>query len=153
MTYRICKIFEIESGHMLSKHPDRCRFPHGHSRRIEVVVSAQALDEHEMVCDFKTLKLALGEFLDQFDHAMAVNSEDPAAAMLRNLSERVVVFEKQDPTTEVLAKHIFDYLAAETQARREYRSGQGDVYRFPPGLKLERVRVWETSTSWAEYGG
>ena len=44
MRYRICKSFEIESGHMLSKHPGRCRFPHGHSRRVDVVLSAEDLD-------------------------------------------------------------------------------------------------------------
>jgi hypothetical protein len=26
-------------------------------------------------------------------------------------------------------------------------------YRLPEGLELERIRVWETSTSWAEYVG
>src|SRR5947209_8102903 len=35
MAFRICKTIEIENGHMLSKHPDKCRFPHGHSRRVE----------------------------------------------------------------------------------------------------------------------
>lgn len=29
MPYRICKAIEVENGHMLSKHPDKCRFPHG----------------------------------------------------------------------------------------------------------------------------
>ena len=63
MPYRVCKVFEVESGHMLSKHPDRCRFPHGHSRRVEVVVAADELDSHDMVCDFKALKLAIGDLI------------------------------------------------------------------------------------------
>ena len=41
---------------MLSKHPDKCRFPHGHSRKVECVFSAESLDQNEMVCDFKVVK-------------------------------------------------------------------------------------------------
>ena len=42
MPFRIGKSFVIESGHLLSKHPGKCRFPHGHSRRVEVVLAAAA---------------------------------------------------------------------------------------------------------------
>ena len=53
MRYRVCKSFHIESGHMLSKHPGLCRFPHGHSRRVDVVLGAETLDSSGMVCDFR----------------------------------------------------------------------------------------------------
>jgi 6-pyruvoyltetrahydropterin/6-carboxytetrahydropterin synthase len=152
MLYRVCKSFEIESGHLLSKHPGLCRYPHGHSRRIEVVLAAETLDAHDMVCDFKALKLALKGFLDRLDHALAINSEDPLLEHLGPARERTVVFEKTDPTTEVLARHIFDFLDAELGAGREYRDDRGHAYRFPPGVRLERVRVGETSSTWAEYG-
>ena len=56
MPYRICKRFEVESGHMLSRHPARCKFPHGHTRTIEVVLEAGTLDANNMVCDFKAIK-------------------------------------------------------------------------------------------------
>lgn len=152
MTYRVCKSFHVESGHMLSKHPGLCRFPHGHSRRIDVVLAAPALDKSEMVCDFKTLKLAVSAFIGRFDHAMAVNSNDPLLPQLKSVDERVVVFENADPTTELLAKYIFDHLSSELAAGKTYTDDRGDGYRFPPGVTLERVRVTETSTSWAEYG-
>jgi 6-pyruvoyltetrahydropterin/6-carboxytetrahydropterin synthase len=154
--YRICKSFEIESGHMLLKHPGRCRYPHGHSRRIEVVLASETLDSADMVCDFKAVKLCLKQFLDRLDHALAVNSRDPILAQLSpELRERVVVFQDTDPTTEVLARFIFDFLTQEVGAAadgREYADSQGNRYRFPPGLIVERVRVGETSSSWAEYG-
>lgn len=154
MTYRVCKSFEVESGHMLSKHPDRCRFPHGHSRRIEIVVSAATLDANDMVCDFKVLKLAIGEFLDRFDHAMAINSADPMAEALQKVAgSRLIVFEGVDPTTEVLARHIYDYLKAEVGSGRTYRDHRGTSYALRGDLVVERVRVWETSSSWAEYAG
>lgn len=56
MPYRICRIFEIENGHILSKHPEKCRFPHGHTRRVEIVFEADDLDANDMVCDFKVLR-------------------------------------------------------------------------------------------------
>jgi 6-pyruvoyltetrahydropterin/6-carboxytetrahydropterin synthase len=156
MPYRICKAFEIESGHLLSKHPGACRYPHGHSRRVEVVLSAEALDERDMVCDFKTIKLALHDFLAGWDHALAINSADPLLPKLRSagvpgMVERLVVLENTDPTTEVLAERIFAYLRAAMRSGASYADVDGSKYDFPSGLTLERVRVSETSSSWAEY--
>lgn len=150
--YRVCKAFEIESGHMLAKHPSMCRYPHGHSRRVEVVIRAQTLDGADMVCDFKAVKLALKPLLDRYDHSMMVNSEDPILPSLEIVKERVIVFEKTDPTTEVLAERIFTSLAATLASDETFRDEDGHAYRFPAGLTLERVRVSETSSTWAEYG-
>ncbi|MBY0313510.1 MAG: 6-carboxytetrahydropterin synthase [Phycisphaerales bacterium] len=149
--YRICKSFTVESGHMLLKHPGLCRFPHGHSRRIEVVLASPTLDQQDMVCDFKAIKLALGDFLGRFDHSMAMNSADPMVKNLESMKSRLVLFEDTDPTTEVLAEHIFRFLDAELRAGKTYSDAQGVSYRFPPGLKLERVRVSETESTWAEF--
>ena len=156
MPYRICKSFEIESGHLLSKHPGACRYPHGHSRRVEVVFAADALDERDMVCDFKTIRLALQAFLSRWDHALAINSTDPLLAPLRaaalpGMGDHLVVLENTDPTTEVMARRIFDFLKEEMRSGRGYQDSDGVGYRFPPGLRLQRVRVTETSSSWAEY--
>ena len=112
MTYRIGKIFEIESGHILSKHPGKCRFPHGHSRRVEVVLAADTLDANDMVCDFKAVKLALQAFLDSWDHALAVNTDDPNFAFYQaKHGERLIPFAHTDPTTEVMAQTIYAELA------------------------------------------
>lgn len=147
MPYRICKTFEIESGHVLSKHPGKCRFPHGHSRRVEVILSADALDRNDMVCDFKAVKLALQAFLDTWDHALAINTNDPHFAFYQEKhGERLVPFVGTDPTSEVMAKTIFDEVCRSLAAAAR----QGD-FAIPEGVKVERVRVTETSSSWAEY--
>ena len=73
MSFRICKAFEIESGHMLSKHPDKCAFPHGHTRRVEFVLDADELDKNEMVCDFKIVK-ELQEFEDKTQEGAGSNT-------------------------------------------------------------------------------
>jgi len=147
--YRVCKTFTVESGHMLSLHPEGCRFPHGHTRTIEVVVTGDQLNENGMLVDFKALKMALEEHIDRYDHALAVNSADPFLPQLeqRYPSEALVVFENLEPTTEAIAKEIFDYAAA--TLRDGFIRGN---YRIAPGeVGLERVRVWETPSSWAEY--
>lgn len=147
--YRICKTIEIESGHMLSRHPENCRFPHGHTRKVELVLEAEKLDGDGMVCDFKAVKELAAACIERFDHALCVNTADPMYGKLKEAyGERVIGFEQADPTTEVLAKAFFDDLsraleayAARTQAR----------YALRASVRLVRVRVWETSSSWAEY--
>lgn len=149
MPYRIAKTFEIESGHILSKHPDKCRFPHGHSRRVEVVLAADQLDAHDMVCDFKAVKLALKEFLDAWDHALALNTDDPHYAFyVQQYGERIVPFPHADPTTERMAKVIFDEMQRRLAAAVAASTAK---YPIATGVRVERVRVTETSSSWAEY--
>lgn len=149
MPFRVCKTLEIENGHMLSRHPDKCRFPHGHTRRVEFVLEAPDLDRSGMVCDFKVIKEAVEAPLDAYDHALCVNTEDPMYPVLKAAyGERVIGFEGTEPTTEVLAQRFFD-LAAE-----RLRAAAGDPgARYPvrASVRLVRVRVWETSSSWAEY--
>ena len=135
---------------MLSRHPERCKFPHGHTRVIEVVVIGPNLDDRGMLVDFKALRLAVQDHIERYDHSMAVNSEDPLLpALLRQYPEdAIIVFDGTDPTTEVLAKDIFDHVAA--VLREGFDAGH---YRIPPSaVEVERVRVWETPSSWAEYG-
>lgn len=149
MPFRICKSFEVENGHMLSKHPDKCRFPHGHTRKVECVLIADALDSNEMVCDFKLIKELVGAFLDRYDHALCMNTKDPMYDVLRSAyGDRVIGFENADPTTELLARTIFLFL--QSRMREHVESVQGG-YHLRAGVKLEKVRVWETSSSWAEY--
>jgi 6-pyruvoyltetrahydropterin/6-carboxytetrahydropterin synthase len=152
MRYRVCKSFEVESGHMLSKHPSLCRFPHGHSRRVDVVLSGEKLDANDMLCDFKAIKLAVRDYVQGFDHALAINSNDPLLGSLGTVRERLVVFEGEDPTTEAMARRIFEFIQRELRAGHTYTDRDGKTYSFPPGLRVERVRVTETSSSWAEYG-
>ncbi len=149
MPYRICKTFEIESGHILSKHPDKCRFPHGHSRTVEIVLVADTLDANDMVCDFKAIKDALKTYLDSWDHALCLNTDDAQFAFYQqHYAERIIPFKHIDPTSEIMAKTIFD------EARRQLSSAMENPSKLYPvarHVRLERVRISETSSSWAEY--
>lgn len=149
MPYRICKTFEIENGHMLSKHPDLCKFPHGHSRKVEIVLEADTLDQNEMVCDFKAFKETLLEYLKTLDHAICVNTQDSNFKQLKDaFGDRVVAFEAVDPTTEVMAKTIHDVLKTKLAA---YAANLATRYPLRSSVRVVKVRLWETSCSWAEY--
>ncbi|MCC5790259.1 MAG: 6-carboxytetrahydropterin synthase [Opitutales bacterium] len=150
MPYRICKIFEVESGHQLSKHPGACRFPHGHSRQVEVILEADELDSQDMVCDFKTLKNLLSGFIDQFDHSLCLNSEDPNLATWKEkYPDRILVFAGEDPTTEVMARMIYREIRRRLDEALESSGDQ--PYPLRQKVRLAKVRVTETRTSWAEY--
>lgn len=148
MPFRICKTFEIESGHLLTKHAGACRVPHGHSRTVEVVMVADRLDAHDMVCDFKAVKAALADFLGGWDHALCLNTDDPAYEFYRRTyGARVVAFEHADPTSERMARAIHEELKRRLAGRPEGPAGGA----IGPSVRIERVRVTETRTSWAEY--
>lgn len=147
--FRICKTIELESGHLLSKHPGSCQFPHGHTRSVELVFAAETLDENDMVMDFKAIKEMMGDFLQKFDHSLCMNTQDEHYEDFRNIyGERIIPFEGQDPTSEAMAHTVFRFTA---KALAKAAQGIGTSYPVRSCVKLERVRVWETSSSWAEY--
>lgn len=147
MPFRIAKSFTVESGHLLTKHPGACRFPHGHSRTVEVVLTADTLDARDMVCDFKALKRIIETAVARYDHSLALNTADPQFTALRAAyGDRVVPFEHTDPTSEAMARVIFQ------EIRAALATPAGDpAYPVGPAVRLERVRLTETATSWAEY--
>ncbi len=146
--FRICKSIELESGHLLSKHPGKCQFPHGHTRSVELVFVAERLDDNDMVLDFKAIKEMMKPFLDSLDHALCMNTQDANYETFRQIyGEQIIPFERMDPTSERMAERIFLY-ARDALAR----AATGELnYPVRDCVRLQRVRVWETSSSWAEY--
>lgn len=151
MPYRIAKSFVVESGHILSKHPGSCRFPHGHSRTVEVVLVADTLDARDMVADFKVLKQAVAAYVDRYDHSLAVNSDDAQFGVLHaTYGDRIIRFERVDPTSEAMAQDIFRHASA-ALSRLSHDQPADTLYPVRPVVRVEKVRVTETASSWAEY--
>ena len=149
--YRICKTIEIENGHFLSKNKSRCKVPHGHTRKIQIVLTAENLDDNDMVCDFKAIKLAIHDHIDSFDHAMVVNKNSPHYDYFIKNFDRVITVDGRDPTTEVIAELIFKDITNEFKKEKTYKSSKGHSYRISSNVVVERVRVSEGSNAWAEY--
>jgi 6-pyruvoyltetrahydropterin/6-carboxytetrahydropterin synthase len=134
---------------MLSKHPEKCRFPHGHTRKVEFVLEAASLDGNDMVCDFKLIKELTAEFLDGYDHALCMNTEDAQFPALKAAyGERIIGFTAIDPTTEVMAEAIYRHFQTQLADRL---ADAGAQYQLRPAVRVVSVRLWETSSSWAEY--
>ena len=134
---------------MLSKHPDKCRFPHGHTRKVEFVLEADALDGNDMVCDFKVVKEIVSDFLESYDHSMCMNTADPEFSRMKAAyGERIIAFTETDPTTEVMAQTIFRYFTEQLAA---YAARSKPKYAIRSSVRLVSVRLWETSSSWAEF--
>ncbi len=147
--YRICKTIELESGHLLSKHTGNCQFPHGHTRSVEVVLVADSLDENDMVADFKVVHEILDGVLGKFDHALCMNTEDPNyATFCKAYGERIIPFPHSDPTSEAMAAMVFRCVKEALAHAAEDTGERRSVRRC---VRLERTRVWETSSTWAEY--
>lgn len=148
--FRICKMIELESGHLLSKNLDKCQFPHGHTRTVELVFKARELDASDMVFDFKAVKEMMGDFLEKFDHSLSMNSDDPMYEHFKSVyGERIIAFAHQDPTSENMARLIFEETS---KALAAYKALGMDIDRpIRECVTLDYVKVWETSSSWAKY--
>ncbi len=91
------------------------------------------LDNRNMVCDFSDIKRIIKGWIDEaLDHKMLLRHDDPLVKPLQALGEPVFLVDS-NPTVERIARLIFDYATEQ-------------------GLPVVRVRVWETPTSFAEYG-
>lgn len=114
----IFREFTFEAAHRLPYVPDghKCARLHGHSYRVEVQVSGEVGADTGWVMDFGEIKRVVQPVRDQLDH--------------HYLNE---VSGLENPTSEVLARWIWDRLAGQ--------------------LPLSAVTVRETCTSGCIYRG
>ena len=132
--FKVTKIIQFCYGHRLLNYEGKCRYLHGHNARVEIELSAAALDSRGMVMDFIEVKQRLQGWIDTtLDHKMILNRADPILASLTAAKEPVVPFEG-NPTAEALAKFVYDHAKSE-------------------GFPVTEIRFWETPTSFATYSG
>ncbi|MFC1645907.1 6-carboxytetrahydropterin synthase QueD [Candidatus Omnitrophota bacterium] len=117
--YEIRIISDFSSAHNLRGYKGKCEDLHGHNWKVEVFVSSNNLDNIGMVVDFKVLKKALGQVLKKLDHSYI---------------NKLPYFRKTNPTSESLAKYIFNSLQPKIK-----------------NIKINKVTVWESDTSAASF--
>ena len=123
----------FSSAHNLRGYKGKCEELHGHNWKVEVVVSKEKLDKTGMVLDFKYLKMKLNKVLEKLDHKYLNN---------------IAYFKKVNPTSENIAKYIYDRLKAQGFRHKTWRTRQS-LWR----ARLESVTVWESDNSCASYDG
>ena len=111
---------EFAAAHSLRGYEGKCGRLHGHNYRVEVSITGEP-DAAGMVLDFAVLKRVCDEALGALDHRL-LNETPP--------------FDEQNPTCELVCKHICDQAIARLDP-------------WPVGVR--RVRLWETPTSSVSY--
>ncbi|MEN8206082.1 MAG: 6-carboxytetrahydropterin synthase [Pseudomonadota bacterium] len=130
--YRVSKSVSFCYGHRLLNYQGKCQHLHGHNARAVITLERGSLDERGMVEDFSEVKRLVWEWLDsEIDHTLLLHKDDPILPVLQAGGERVMVTE-ENPTAEVLARMIYEYVAAK-------------------GFPVTDVKLWETETSYASY--
>ena len=121
--YKIKVISSFSAAHFLREYEGKCESLHGHNWKVEAVVGSGVLDKAGMVMDFSELKKSLSPIVAELDH--------------ENLND-LEYFKQYNPSSENIARYIFCKL-------------NGKVVK--KDCKVLEVRVWETETSCAAYGG
>ena len=130
--YCVSKSVSFCYGHRLLNYQGKCQHLHGHNARAVITLARDSLDERGMVEDFSELKRLVWAWLDsEIDHTLLLHKDDPILPLLQDSGERVMVTE-ENPTAEVLARMIYEYVAAK-------------------GFPVTDVTLWETETSYASY--
>jgi 6-pyruvoyltetrahydropterin/6-carboxytetrahydropterin synthase len=112
---------EFSAAHQLKNYKGNCSFLHGHNWTVQVTVRAKKLDKIGIAVDFRKLKAELDTVIQDFDH--------------KNLSG-LEIFKGGNPTSEHLAKIIYDKLSAKLNT---------------PGARVHKVSVSESRSSRASY--
>lgn len=112
MTWRVELGHNFETAHRLStpSSPKKCQSIHGHSWWAKVVIAGESLDGDGILVEFGAFKKAWRKWLDDhLDHALVVREGDPVIeALLSVVPDMRIHVLAENPTTEVLAKTIFE---------------------------------------------
>ena len=112
----------FEAAHRIENYPGKCARLHGHNWTVEAIVQGTELNELGILIDFKILKSALNNVLEELDH--------------RYLNE-LEIFAKKNPTAENLAQEIFEKLSASKI--------------FSGSAKLKAIKIHESPKSCVIY--
>lgn len=141
----IRKLFRFENAHVVRNcSTRRCALSlHGHSYRVELLLTAARLDNAGMILDFGLLKGAIKELIDSWDHAACFwDRDDPEyIAFIRRHSERWVSM-PVNPSAEQFSR-VFFVLVDAVLAATEFGNGE-------QGVSLDSVIVHETDTGYAQ---
>jgi len=121
--YEITVLSHFAAAHQLRHLRGQCEELHGHNWKIEVTVASPRLGGKGIVLDFGVLKQEVTKVVKSLDHTY-----------LNGLP----YFSKKEPSSENIAKYIFEQLAPVTRCHR---------------VALKRVCAWESETAYATYLG
>jgi 6-pyruvoyltetrahydropterin/6-carboxytetrahydropterin synthase len=120
-TYTLKILADFASAHTLRDYPGDCSRMHGHNWKLEVEVTATALNDHGMGMDFKIIKTATRALAKTLDH--------------RYLND-IPPFDTVNPTAENIAQYFYQSLSKTLNIER---------------AKISGVTLWETDRACVRY--
>ncbi len=121
------RIFEVKiissfaAAHNLVDFRGKCENLHGHNWKIEVVIRGTKLEANGILVDFKEVKDATREALEELDH--------------KHLNE-LPYFRENNPSSENIARFLFDRLSGIVNGENR---------------RLYMVSAWESADACATY--
>jgi len=112
---------EFSAAHTLKGYNGNCSSLHGHNWTVQATVKSPILDEIGIAVDFRALKKEIDIIIEELDHT--------------NLND-LESFIDNNPTSEQLAKYIFDRLSQKLNS---------------DNVKVAKIRVCESPGSGATY--
>ena len=109
------------AAHCLREFRGKCEDLHGHNWKIEVYVRSSELDKIGLVIDFKEIKTATSEVLEELDHKYL--NDLPA-------------FSVENPSSENIARYIYNALSE--------KLNRGTI-------KVYKVTAWESDDACCSY--
>jgi 6-pyruvoyltetrahydropterin/6-carboxytetrahydropterin synthase len=113
----------FSAAHLLKEIGGKCEDLHGHNFVVEVSVASQELNQDGLLIDFRLLKKWTDEIIQKLDHQYLNKTE---------------YFKNVNPTSEIIARFIYDEIAKQTPGNR---------------LQISRVTVWESEDARVSYDG
>lgn len=136
--HRCTRIIQWDAAHRVLRHESKCASLHGHRYKAEITCEAP-LDAVGRVVDFGVIKQKVGEWVDEhWDHAAMAHPDDVSfISWCEDNSERGVYLMPQgEPTAEHIAEELFAVTARLIGT---------------DGLRVVKVRVWETPNCYADF--
>lgn len=143
--YDLTKKFRFESAHRLAKgYVGKCGNIHGHSWNGHITVRCTKLDEQGLGIDFGAIKNEVTKIIeDHFDHKLILFSGDPLNETLKDSGVDIVTTD-DNPTSEVIAKYIFDYASDKLNVTSKERTSVSKKFYL---YEVIEVVIEETCTS------
>ena len=141
----IRKLFKFENAHIVRGCSTvKCRSSlHGHSYEVEILFESNFLDNGQMVYDFGLMKQNMKDFIESFDHAIALWSKDDKLYVedMKKHSSRWVEL-PVSPSAEQFSR-VFFVLLDKLLKLTSMQNGEKEV-------QLHSVIVHETKTGYAQ---
>ena len=136
----ITKKIEIDMGHRVPGHENKCKNFHGHRWIFEVGVDDQIITtpgapDEGMVLDFGELKKIMMKEIDEhLDHGFMMYDQDEYASDFKKYQSdgQKIIFVDFVPTSENISKYIFNILYHQLKTI---------------DIRLHHVKIWETPNS------